>query len=149
MTHKAELNLQAWLDGELSVRAAAEVERLVAADPAARDLVAELRWTRQVLRAGEVVRPVPESREFYWSKIERAIRAAEATAPAPRPSVWWRWMRLVVPIGAAAALAMFFTLPSLRVAPSVAEIENHLEDMGSFSFRSESEGMTVIWIASD
>jgi anti-sigma factor RsiW len=148
MTQPLELNVQAWLDGELSAREAAEVERLVAANPAAARLATELRWTRQALRAGEPDRPVPETREFYWSKIERAIRAPAVT-PARHPASWARWWRLALPLGAAAALALFFALPAMRVEPAVAIIENHLDDVGSFSFRSESEGMTVVWIASN
>jgi hypothetical protein len=149
MNHKTDLKVQAWLDAELSDREAAEVERLVAEDAEAGRLLAELRWTRESLRAGEVDRPVPETREFYWSKIERAIHTAGAGTPDRATPAWSRWLRILLPIGAAAGLALFFALPSLRPDSGAAEIENHLDDTGSFSFRSESERMTVIWIASN
>lgn len=150
MKHETETKLQAWLDGELSDRETAEVKRLVAADPEAARLLAALRQTREALRVGEIERPVPESREFYWSKLQSAI-AAQETAPAqPETAPWRRWLRILLPLGAAVALALTLTLPASRTdAAAAAEIENHLDDMGSFSFRSESEGMTVIWIASN
>jgi anti-sigma factor RsiW len=151
MKHEIEIKLQAWLDGELSAPEAAEVKRRVAADPDAASLLTELRQTREALRAGEVERVVPESREFYWSKLQRAITAQEPKPSRPEAVPWQRWLRVLLPLGAAAAVALLLSVPTSRTGSTAvaAEIENHLDDMGSFSFRSESEGMTVIWIASN
>jgi|YNPBryantNP2012_1023418.scaffolds.fasta_scaffold02616_10 anti-sigma-K factor RskA len=152
MKHEDTIKIQAWLDGELAGAEAESVERLIVQDADARALVAELRWTKSALAHGELEREVPESREFYWSKIERAIRAAESAEPAVlnRP-----WMGLVLrwfaPAGIVAALALFFALPMLRQAgqqPWIAgaEIESPLNDVGSITFRSEAEGMTIVWV---
>lgn len=149
MKHEIEIKLQAWLDGELPDREAVEVKRLLAADPEAARLFTELRQIREVLRAGEVERPVPESREFYWSKLQRAIASQEVVPARPEKVSWRRWLRVLLPLGAATALALVLSRQNSRNDAAAAEIENHLDDMGSFSFRSESERMTVIWIASN
>ncbi len=147
------LKTQAWLDGELPPAEAAAIARLVNNDAAARDLSTELRQTTAALAVGEPVRPVPESREFYWSKIERAIRAAEDSRPSASRPAWWRSLaRWLVPAGFTAALAVWVASPYLHQRQqgswvSGAEIESPLNDVGSFTFRSEAERMTVVWIS--
>ncbi|NLH72014.1 MAG: hypothetical protein GX456_03055 [Verrucomicrobia bacterium] len=152
MKQEDVIKIQAWLDGELAGSEAESVERLIAQDADARALVAELRWTKSALVRGELERPVPESREFYWSKIERAIRATETARQAVLDRPWvglvLRWF---APAGIVAALALFLVLPILRQSrqqPWVAgaEIESPLSDVGSITFRSEAEGMTVVWV---
>ena len=146
------LRIQTWLDGALPASETRAVERLIEQDTEARDLVAELRWTQTALRAGEVPRSLPESREFYWSKIRKAIEVAEHS---PGGSVRTGWvppvLRWLAPAGIAAALAVLLTLPILRTRPeepwaSGTEIESPLSDISSFSFRSEAERMTIVWI---
>lgn len=152
MKQEDTIKIQAWLDGELAGSEAESVERLIAQDADARALVAELRWTRSALAQGELEREVPESREFYWSKIERAIGATETDKPAVSNRPWvgliLRWF---APAGIVAALALFFVVPILRQShqqPWVAgaEIESPLNDVGSITFRSEAEGMTIVWV---
>ena len=75
MNLEFELKLQALLDGELPEREAAEVEARVKADPQAQALLDELRMTTTALRGNELERALPETREFFWSKIERTIAA--------------------------------------------------------------------------
>lgn len=147
------LKIQAWMDGELSASAAKAVEQLVAQDAEAKAIADELRWTKAALATGEVERKVPESREFYWSKIERAIRVAEPSGAIGlrRHAVAW-WLRWAAPAGIAAALALLIFLPTLRRDHSEqwisgAEIESPLNDVSSITFRSEAEGVTVVWIS--
>ena len=157
MNLETKLKISAWLDGELAGPEAAAVGRLVASDPAARALATELGHTRAGLAAGEPVRKLEDTREFYWSKIERAIRAAEVHEPAaaevPASAPWRRWRWLLAPAGAIAIVAFVTVVPALRESARagtglLAEVESPLEDMSSFSFHSESEGMTVVWVDS-
>jgi hypothetical protein len=113
--------------------------------------------TRAGLAAGEPVRKLEDTREFYWSKIERAIRAAEVREPSaaevPASAPWRRWRWLLAPAGAIAVVAFVTVVPALREHARAgtgmfAEVESPLEDMSSFSFHSESEGMTVVWVDS-
>jgi len=84
MDDKAQLKLQAYLDGELPEGEARELATGLAQDQEAAALLAELRQTRDAIAGSEQVRALPESREFYWSKIQRAIERAEAPAPTCR-----------------------------------------------------------------
>jgi hypothetical protein len=48
----------------------------------------------------------------------------------------------------ALALALFVAFQMKWVSPDIfEEIENPLEETGSFSFRSESQQMTLVWIS--
>lgn len=73
MDYDSQLKVQAYLDGELAPRAARRLEQRLAQDTEAQSLLAELKATASALAAlGEDVK-LPESREFFWSKIEREI----------------------------------------------------------------------------
>ena len=121
MDYKSQLKLQAYFDGELGERDRREVESALGRDPTAAALVAELRNTRAALADfGSDVR-LPESREFFWSKIAREIdRQAQAgqgrdalreSAPLlPWLDAWRRWL---VPALAVAALALVAVIGGL------------------------------------
>jgi anti-sigma factor RsiW len=139
------LKLQAWLDGELPPAEAEAVAASVEQDPALRLLAEELSATKQLLRGSELERRLPESREFFWSRIEREIRPRESLA-RPERSPWRTWLfRLATPTAIAAALAALLVLPDRSIV-STAVVESPLEDVGSVTFRSEAEGMTIVWI---
>ncbi len=153
MNHETELRLQAWLDGELPSVEAREVAALVERDPAARALWEELRITKGVLKANELERELPATREFYWSQIERQIRQLEAAEAAVPPPRWFSaWLKYGAPAAILTALAVMVTAPNLRLgAPasvtSHAEVDSPLDDISFFTFRSEAEGMTVLWVS--
>src|SRR5579862_5996531 len=107
MTEEQQLKLQAFLDGELPEKDAREVAAWVARDAEATDLQAELRNTRKALADYEPALKLPESREFYWSKIQREIQRSEpARAPAESTSVFALLRRVLLPLGAVAVLAI-------------------------------------------
>jgi len=152
MNHEMELKLQAQLDGELSAAEAAEVDRLLQQDPAARALAAELKSTQAILLGNEIPRALPESPDFFWSKVQREIQRLEP-APARQRPPWLTWtFRLLAPAGLAALLAFMVWSPfsggvQLAKMPAHAEIENPLDDASSITFRSETEGVTVFWVS--
>ena len=84
MKHDLELKLQAWLDGELPEREARRMGQWIARDPAAGALAAELRQVKQALPGNETAKAVPDTRQFYWSQIERRI---QREAQRPRGSL--------------------------------------------------------------
>ncbi len=154
INHEKELKVQAHLDQELSSGEAKQVAQWLEADPAAKAVRAELEAVRRLMRVGEVEVKLPESREFYWSKIERAIQsqttqAARTANRAPRP--WW-WRVLAPAMGGLALLAAVLSLVrSSSTGSSLAylhEIETPLEDTSAISFHSQSAGMTVVWVQS-
>ncbi|MHB1306955.1 MAG: anti-sigma factor family protein [Limisphaerales bacterium] len=152
MKIETALRLQALLDGELSESEVREVQSCVDREPEVRALLGELRRVRDAMVEGEVTRSLPESREFFWSKVERSIVATANSPGAPvRRAGWLRWAALVIPALATVALALFLVMPSLHApgpkAASRTDIESPCEDLSSFSFRSEAEGMNVVWIS--
>jgi anti-sigma factor RsiW len=154
MNMELGIRLQAYLDGELAGRDAERVQALIESDAEAHALFCEMKETRQLLRANEPEFRLPESREFFWSKIEREISRLETAPRDPRTPAWLLFFRrhLAAVGGTAmiAALALFAALQMNWVSQDIfEEIENPLEDTGSFSFRSESQKMTLVWISSN
>lgn len=152
MTTETALRLQAWLDGELSGPEAREVQSWLDREPETQALLRELRGVRDAMAEGEVTRRLPESREFFWSKVERSIAATTTSPSVPdRIGGWPRWAVLVIPALATIVLVLFLVMPSLNdagpTAASRTDIESPCDDLSSFSFRSEAEGMNVVWIS--
>ncbi len=145
MNEEFQLKLQAYLDGELTAVEAREVDNVVAKDADARALLQEMRQTSAALAAFEVEIKLPESREFYWSKIQRTIeRTEQPVAVRPVGIPWWR--KLLIPAGGFAALliAVLFTF---RPAPTSPQIETYLVDSGAMTYRDQAEKMTVVWLS--
>lgn len=149
------LKIQSWIDGELPAREAAEVEALVRGDAELRALANELSELRTLLKEGELERAVPCPPELYWSGIERGIEAAERNVRSSRAKThpWPWWLRVLAPLGAGVAvlLALLMNLPgggSTFPSGTYVEIDSPLTDVGSITFRSETEHMTVVWVES-
>jgi anti-sigma factor RsiW len=150
MNDESQIKLQAYLDGELPAGEAAEVRQWLARDAEARALLAELQNTNAALAGHEAEVKLPESREFFWSKIEREIgRQSAAEAPA-RKSFWARWgWRGLVPAGGFAAvclLALHLANPGAASAEFVPELELASDDMGAYTYRNQEDGLTMIWL---
>jgi anti-sigma-K factor RskA len=142
-----ELELQAWLDGELSAPKARRIDPKIVGDEEASRLITELQAIKSALAGNEMARPVPETRAFYWSKIERQIqRQTDNPRPvqAPRQAVWRRWL---APLAGFAALACLLLLAVKPYAPSAFdEISSTGEGMEAVTFHDQSAGMTVVWL---
>jgi anti-sigma factor RsiW len=150
MNSDLHLKLQARLDGELPAPEQAGVDAHLASDPEARLLLRELELTRSALAAGELSRPIPESREFYWSKIEREIRsqqAGETRATSPSRLPWWRWG--LAPATGIAMLAIALGLVGLQRSTDRDRylMSASLLDPGAFTFRNSQEGVTLVWLS--
>jgi anti-sigma factor RsiW len=152
MDQDAQLKLQAFLDGELPEGEASKVANWLARDREAAALLEELRNTRGALAGFEAGVQLPESREFFWSKVQREIQRLETPAPKPAstPVLAW-WSRLLVP---ASALALLLVAGLVLLRPSspfdhapAASIETALADAGAFTYRDYSAGTTLVWIS--
>ena len=144
----AGIKLQAYLDGELTGSEAQQVAVLIESDAEARALFGELQQMRTVLKANEPEFRLPESREFFWSKIEREIERMDA-APAEQAPAWMLFLRRhFAAISGVAVAACVVLFVALQMSPSLLEeIDNPLDEVGTFSFRSESQKMTLVWIS--
>jgi anti-sigma factor RsiW len=149
MNLDAQLKLQAYLDGELPERERADVESWLAKDTEAQALLTELRNTSAALAGQEAGIKLPESREFFWSKIQREITRQEQ--PVARPVVelsWMAWMmQRLAPLGTVTALAALMILWLARPGTPAAfgEMEVASDSMGAYTFRDQEARMTVVW----
>lgn len=153
MNQDFQLKLQAFLDGELTDRETREVEAVLAVDAEARALLTELRNTTDALAGFESDLKLPETREFFWSKIQREIQRdiqrQEKEAERPAPVSFWR--RLFIPTGAFAVLVLVGLIAFKSFGPTsdaqAAVVETFLTDSGAMTYRDETEGMTVVWLS--
>ncbi|HTG44562.1 MAG TPA: hypothetical protein VK633_08520 [Verrucomicrobiae bacterium] len=162
MKSDTQLKVQAYLDNELSPNEARKVAGLISSDREAQELYNELKDTREILTHHEPALKLEESREFYWSKIQRQIESSEREPETPAASPWW--IRLLAPVvGTAALFALLLAVmnPSQRVlnrsevdlagastSGFVHEVEELAPDVSTITFRSEAEGVTVVWVSS-
>jgi len=151
------LKVQAWVDGELPGEEARQVEMLVSSNKEAAALVSELRMTRGFLQGNETALKVPDSPEFYWSKIRREIERLDAAEPATStPSFWAAFRRFMVPASGLALVMVVAILSVKYFAPTsienqidqMVEVENLSEEMSSMSFRSQTDNMFVVYLYS-
>lgn len=150
MNHEFQLKLQAYLDGELVAGEVKSFEAQLQSAPEAQALLAELRSTRTALLGNEPEHTLPETREFFWSKIERAIHAEEKTVGRPGNPFSLSWLFRYWPqLSGAGAAALLLVIAAL-LAPSRGvweDIENPLAESSTFTFRSEPDRMTLVWIS--
>jgi anti-sigma factor RsiW len=128
------LQIQAYFDGELPADKRRLLERSIHDDPQAVALLAELQSVR-CLVASAPERKTPESREFYWSKIERTIAQQKAGSKKRR---WIIWSLFGAP--ACALIALIFSL----VHPMEPLTEQYAGG-DNFIYRDEEAQTTVIW----
>jgi anti-sigma factor RsiW len=152
MDYESQLKLQALLDGELSEAKASEMNELLARDPEAAALLQELRNTRAALGGSETGIRLPESREFFWSKVQREIERLETPAAKPAAAPFSALLRrLLVPASAIAVLVISVLVLNRPTGPGgltpAAEIETALADSGAFTYRDYSAGTTLVWLS--
>lgn len=146
-----KLKLQAYADGELSPRDRAAIQGLIARDAEAQRWLADLQSFRRVLRDHEPVLALPESRTFYWSKIARAIHSDNGRAAAPAASFPWssvlrRWWAAPVAGAGVLAAVLFLSPHPTESAAALDEVETITPEMGTFTFRDHSAGVTLVWV---
>lgn len=151
--HESQLKLQAFMDGELSVREAAEVRDWLAQDAEAHSLLAELRNTTAALSGNEPECRLPETREFFWSKIEREIERQSAEPMRPRPVAAgpvFAWLRRhlmpVASVAAVCAVLVFIAVRSQGPEARIGEMALISDDMGSYTYRDQADKMTMVWL---
>jgi anti-sigma factor RsiW len=160
------LKLQALLDGELPGREAREILAWTQRDAEAAALLVELRSTREAMVKSDLQLSLPETREFFWSKIEREIRKCP---PEEISETDFNWRRLLWPISlAAGAIAVcFFAVisqnpvadkPAQGAAVSTAaissdadtpDVESAQADSEAMTYEDKSDGTTLVWFSAD
>ena len=123
MKQEEILRIQAWMDGELAPKEAARLATLIEQNPEALALSEELRVVENALHLGEKPAILDDSRDFYWSQIERKIDAEEPlpepyAAPVLASGNLLRWMVPVGSLGAIVVLMMNHGAMSPQPQPS-------------------------------
>jgi anti-sigma factor RsiW len=151
MNTNQQLEIQAYVDGQLADSDARRVERQLADDAAGAALAADLRQVRETIRNGEPIMEVPDTRDFYFSQIRRRIATEEKAASlSPAPSAggfnWIRSMLLpAVGVACLTAVAVLTTRETPRpFVPGVVNIAS--DEMSAITFRSEQNRMTVVYL---
>jgi len=148
MDYDTQLQLQAYLDGELPERAARQLRVWLEEDPEAKALLAELENTRTLLTHYDEGILLPESREFFWSKIEREILAGRKPASRPGRLSVFPGLRYLVPAGSLAALVVATLLAVQGSGGSKgSEYEATLSDPGALTYRDYASGTTLVWLS--
>lgn len=147
--YDTQLNIQSWLDGELPESDARKIKDLVTRDQDAAALLNELRQTKQSLATFEAGIALPESADFYWSKIRRDIeRLAPAEVQSVPVSFFAALSRLLVPASAVALVAIVGVIAALQSeGASGVGAETALADSGSFTYRDYASGTTLVWLS--
>lgn len=144
------LKVQSFVDGELPESEQGEIASLIARDPDVSGLVKELKQTRQALAQFDGKVELPESREFYWSRIQREIERFPLEEPEPRKvSFGPLIMRWLIPATCLVALvaAGFLFLPNPWSAGDEVTWQAASDNVNAFTYRDYEEGLTVMWLS--
>jgi anti-sigma factor RsiW len=152
MDYNRQLKLQAFLDGELPEGEASTMADWLARDREAAALLEELRNTRGALAGFEAGIQLPESREFFWSKVRREIERLDTPAPKTAPTPFYALLRrFLVPASALALVLVGGVVLTRPNAPfgraATTGIETALADSGAFTYRDYSAGTTLVWLS--
>jgi len=149
--YEVQLKVQSFLDGELPEKEARDVAALLARDGDAKALLNELRNTRQALSGFEPAVKLPESRDFYWSKIAREIERSTPVTEPVRDSLWTRFRRVLIPAGAVAACVLIALIAGVQsgvVGTSVGtNSEMTMSDPNAFTYHDYASGTTLVWMS--
>ena len=152
MKQQDRLNIQAWLDGEIAPKKAAEIAEVVETDASAKTLAEELKAVESALKTGEKPIFMDETREFYWGQIKRQINAEEPVPVAKNesnlaPDNSGSLMRWLIPVGSLAAIfAIMLNFDSVNSADPVQSLDEviapsppGLNELGVFNFEGSQE----------
>ena len=150
--NETELKVQALVDGELTGREAEDLRARIETDDGLRKLHARLTAVRGLMAGAELPRTLPESGDFHWSQISKAIEREERqTKRLARPaSSAKRLLRWMVPMAGAACLLLTLqqiTQPDLSISlGSDHELELSIDDLDVMTFNTGDDNMSVVWL---
>ena len=124
MKQEDKLKIQAWLDGELAPQESARIADLIDNDLEAKELSEDLRAMQKALEVGEKTAVLEDSREFYWSQVERQIEAEEPITENAQPELvsgsLGNALRWLIPVGSLAAIsALMLNFNSINTTPDL------------------------------
>ncbi len=106
MNEDRMMQLQAWVDNELSPNEAKEVAAFVVSDTEAKAAVDTLRTLKQSMQVGEPSRTIEIPASLYWDAIARKIELEEVE-PTTSHFNFNAIRQWIAPVGALAAIGLF------------------------------------------
>ena len=152
--NEIQLKVQALVDGELTGREAEELRDRLETDAGLKELHERLTAVRELMAGAELPRTLPESGDFHWSQISKAIEREERQAKhMARPASGANWLlRWVFPLAGIACLMLLLTLqqttnPNLSISlGSDHELELSIDDLDVMTFNTGDDNMSVVWL---
>ena len=155
--NEIQLKVQALVDGELTGREAEELQQRINSDATLLQLHARLKQMRGLIANSELLRPLPESGDFYWNKITKSIEQAErkerprerTTKLIPANRWLFRWLG---PLAGVAAVVLLLILqqppaPDLGIIlSSDHELELSSDEIDVMTYNSEDDSMSIVWL---
>ena len=152
--NEIQLKIQALVDGELTGREAEELLGRLETDAGLKEIYKRLTAVRELMAGAELPRTLPESGDFHWSQISKAIEFDERQANhMARPASGANWLlRWVFPIAGIACLMLLLTLQqteNLNLGISLGsnhELELSIDDLDVMTFNTGDDDMSVVWL---
>ena len=152
--NEIQLKIQALVDGELTGREAEELLGRLETDAGLKEIYERLTAVRELMAGAELPRTLPESGDFHWSQISKAIELEERQAKhMARPASGANWLlRWVLPLAGIACLVLVLslqqtTMPDLDILlNSDHELELSIDDLDVMTFNTGDDNMSVVWL---
>ena len=149
--NEIELKIQALVDGELTEFEARKLRDRIKNDIRLQILHERLTHMKDLISTHEMPRVLPESSDFYWSKIAQEIEVGGSTAQSSAQSLGMKWVfRRLAPVLGIACVALLITLqgPNLPDLGIVLDHNHELltDEIDVMTFNSADDSMSVVWI---
>jgi len=152
--NEIQLKVQALVDGELTGREAEVLRQRIDNDAVLQQLHAKLTQMHGLIADSELPRPLPESSDFYWSKISQAIEREECAGERTTRSIpVSRWLlRWLAPLVGVSAVVLLLTLrqptaPDLGIMLSGDhELELSSDEIDVMTYNTDDDSMSIVWL---
>lgn len=152
---QTQLQLQAYVDGELSRLAAWRMQHRLASDPEARTFVAKLETLKQITVHNEPHHTVPETHQVYWTRIAQLIQQHQPQqADQIKPmQLLFLPRRILMPAVATVCTVLLVGLAIIHlVTKHTCPIGKHevvvaVADPGAITYRDHATGVTLVWFS--
>ena len=151
--NEIELKIQALVDGELTEFEAGKLRDRIKNDIRLQILHERLTQMKDLISTHEMPRVLPESSDFYWSKIAQEIEVGGSDAQSSAQSLGMKWVfRRLAPLLGIASVALIITLqgPNLPDLGIVLDHNHELElladEIDVMTFNSADDSLSVVWI---
>ena len=151
-----ELRVQSLVDGEITGREAEELRVSIEGDAGLRELQDRLTVMRGLMKGAELLRSLPDSGDFHWSRIAEAIEHEEGKVKRkakPISRIRWFLFRVTPWVGFACILLLLSSPSQHNVMPDLGikivsdhELELSDDDIDVMTFNTVDDDMSVVWL---